>query len=63
MTVRELIRFHPEMYLLWGDFDKRFDRPECECEACEEWRTRKGRPTRKELRRLLARLKTPPRER
>ena len=30
-----------------GDLDKPFHRPECECDACEGWRTKKGRKRRK----------------
>lgn len=37
-------------YLVIGDLDKTFHRPECECDDCESWRVWKGRPTHKEIR-------------
>jgi hypothetical protein len=37
------------VYLMVGDLDKPFHRPECECDACESWRRSRGRPTRREL--------------
>lgn len=36
-------------YLVLGDLDKPFHRPECECQPCEQWRKAHGRPTRAEL--------------
>jgi hypothetical protein len=48
--VRKLIERKPDVYMMVGDIDKPFCRPECECEACECWRKNKGRPTHKELR-------------
>jgi hypothetical protein len=38
------------VYLIIGDIDKTFHRPECECFWCEDWRRTKGRPTHAELR-------------
>lgn len=43
--------------LLFGDMDKDFHRPECECEVCERWRLRNEKPMRKELHRIAG---TPP---
>lgn len=40
----------PEAYLIVGDCDKPFHRPECERDACEHWRTHNQRPTRAEVR-------------
>lgn len=40
----------PNAYLILGDLDKPFHKPECECDMCEEWRVFKGRRTRKEVR-------------
>lgn len=52
MTEREELIKHRSAYLIWGDLDKPFHLPECECERCEAWRASKGRPTHKELRNM-----------
>lgn len=36
-------------YMMFGDIDKPFHRPECECLDCENWRVSKGRSTHAEL--------------
>ena len=41
-----------ESYLIVGDIDKPFHRPECECGMCELWRTAHCRPTHAKIRRL-----------
>lgn len=41
---------NPEAYMMFGDMDKPFHRPECECDTCENWRKAMSRPTHKELR-------------
>jgi hypothetical protein len=43
-------RVNPEAYLVLGDLDKPFHRPECECEMCENWRIQKGRNSHREIR-------------
>jgi hypothetical protein len=47
---RKAIEKQPIAYLMVGDLDKPFHRPECECEDCENWRTSVDRQTHKELR-------------
>ena len=54
MEDREAILKHPTTYMIFGDVDKPFHRPECECESCEDWRKGKGRPTHQELRAGIA---------
>jgi hypothetical protein len=39
-------------YMMMGDLDKPFHRPECECRNCEDWRRRMNRPTHAELRQV-----------
>lgn len=39
-----------EFYMMFGDVDKPYHRPECECTDCEAWRREHGRPTHAELR-------------
>lgn len=39
-----------EFYMMFGDCDKPFHRPECECVDCERWRISVGRPTHAQLR-------------
>lgn len=58
MTDKEKILMNPLGYLLVGDVDKAFHRPECECKQCEMWRTEKGRPTREECRAEVDRRKS-----
>lgn len=55
MTEKERLIANASAYLTWGDLDKPFHLPECECDRCEEWRRQKGRPTHKELHELTAR--------
>ena len=50
MTERESLVRNRGAYLVWGDLDKPFHRPECGCDHCEGWRREKGRPTHAELR-------------
>ena len=54
MTDREAILKRPTAYLILGDVDKPFHRPECECDVCENWRKNKNRLTHEEVRRGLA---------
>ena len=54
MSDREAILKHPTTYLILGDVDKPFHRPECECDSCEGWRLAMNRPTHKGLRAGLA---------
>lgn len=49
-SVRETIDKNPTGYLIMGDIDKPFHRPECECQVCEDWRAKMNRPTHQELR-------------
>lgn len=46
---KETIERNPEAYMMIGDLDKPFHRPECECLDCERWRLGKGRPTHAKL--------------
>jgi hypothetical protein len=50
MTEREKLIEYRHAYLVWGDLDKPFHLPECECTECEDWRRARGRPTHEELR-------------
>lgn len=50
MTEREKLTANATAYMIFGDIDKPFHRPECECERCEAWRVEKDRPTHAELR-------------
>lgn len=52
MSDREAILKNPQACLTFGDVDKPFHRPECECESCEFWRKQHDRPTHEELRKL-----------
>lgn len=54
---REVIEKNPGAYLIIGDIDKPFHRPECECQHCELWRKDNDRPTHEELRKKLGYLK------
>lgn len=49
MTEREILEVHAVEYMMWGDLDKPFHRPECRCADCEAWRRAKNRPTHAEL--------------
>lgn len=48
--IREAARRDPVAYMMIGDMDKPFHRPECECADCEAWRRDHDRPTHAELR-------------
>ena len=37
--------------MIIGDLDKSFHLPECECDACENWRKNQGRRTYGEMKR------------
>ena len=52
--LREVITEKPWTYLIIGDLDKPFHFPECECNDCETWRASNNRPTRKEVRKMVA---------
>lgn len=49
MTEYEMFVKYRDNYMLVGDLDKPFHRPECSCVVCEDWRKDKGRPTFEEL--------------
>lgn len=49
-NLRNVIILNPKLYLIIGDTDKPFHRPECECSICENWRKDNNRPTHQELR-------------
>jgi hypothetical protein len=49
----DAILANADAYLIYGDLDKPFHLCECECDECEGWREKKGRPRRKELRKLI----------
>ncbi len=53
-TEREILERHAAAYMMWGDLDKPFHRPECSCLSCEAWRAEHDRPTHAELRRRNA---------
>lgn len=53
MTEYEMFVKYRDNYMLVGDLDKPFHRPECSCVVCEDWRKDKGRPTFEELRKML----------
>lgn len=46
-------------YMMIGDVDKHYHRPECECTACENWRKASFRPTHEELRDIERNQKSP----
>lgn len=48
---------HKDSYMIVGDLDKPFHRPECACQDCEQWRTENNRPTHEELRSEDARVR------
>lgn len=54
MSDREAIIKYPEAYLVIGDVDKPYHRPECACDGCENWRKSKDRPTHKECREIIS---------
>jgi hypothetical protein len=47
---RKRLEDNASAYMMFGDVDKPFHRPECECDICENWRAIHNRPTHKELR-------------
>jgi len=57
MSIREEIMKNPQAYMMFGDVDKPFHRPECECDECEKWRHDNGRPTHAELKAELEDIK------
>jgi hypothetical protein len=54
MSRRRRLEEKAAAYLIIGDLDKPFHRPECPCELCDKWREEKGRPTFEYLRKMLA---------
>lgn len=50
--LRDVFVKNRKTYMIWGDVDKDFHRPECSCGYCEDWRVSMGRPTHKELREM-----------
>lgn len=52
MSERERLIENRFSYMVWGDLDKPFHRPECECDACEDWRKKMDRPTHAKLKKM-----------
>jgi len=57
MTERDRLLAKASAYMMFGDVDKDFHRPECSCKSCDGWRTLNGRPTHAECREHLAKQK------